>query len=500
MRDEELREMRRLAQLRDDPGEWSKLAHVHVRLGQFDEAGEALVRARAVGEADPAVEDALEECELDDAVLRVVGVGEGWLSALAWSVDSQDVFGASERFILRASAPDWRLTRIADSELTLNALATDLDKRRLYCGWGYPDERTRNTIMKFHVWGLELADPRRRVDLPRVQTEQSNLEKRVHSGRLAAWGPTGVVFATNGRRLVTTRVEEKGEPSAKRLGSVNSPEDSVLAWNGDFVPAPDFAEESLPTRRAVESFLLNEALARELAGLDQMSYDRAAVSPSGRFVVLLNAFEGEPLRVIDLVTRKVRGFPASGPWGGVFAPSGRKIAFCAESGLAVLELGADPLASLDQQWRDALAHDRDDHPAFFERLVKDRRPQVTEWLLRQLEGNLEDEHLGFRIDTATRSLAGRRELLDLDRLERARRALEGRPTLAALVERLERIVRGITRGERCLCSAGFDTPREHGQLEAVEAHVSRCRACGRRWRIIEDSSYQLRTYEITELP
>jgi hypothetical protein len=183
------------------------------------------------------------------------------------------------------------------------------------------------------------------------------------------------------------------------------------------------------------------------------------------------------------------------------------------NGLAILELGADPDAALDSHWRTVMADTRHDDAAFFHKLETDMRPVVTEWLMRQLEGPLDDPHLAMRVATAARALAKRRVLLDTARIKAARLKLPlgrgGFSDYRTTLDRLVTVVESVARGDKCLCPIGFSTVQSHGQLDTLSetvdrktcttAWLTRCRVCGRRWRIEESTGYHVPTYDVTEL-
>src|SRR5581483_761007 len=327
--------------------------------------------------------------------------------------------------------------------------------------------------------------------------------------QIEAWGPANQIRVADRKRVRVYQLKQ--DKLELEIESSEHERRTVLCWNGDSVGLPtlditldDFAGISLPTRRAARNFVEKQGvLAKIRQGTGPLEF--VASSPTGRFLALA-VRETPTLEIVDLMMSKSRTFrlDSSIRKAWVFwAPSGRKLAVATVQGLTIVELGADPLAALDSQWKTVLDDDSHDDPEFFDKLVHDKRPVVTEWLLRQVETPLDTEYFAFVVANAASALAKRRVPVDVARVKAAQAKMPpiggGLRDYRHTVERLLRVQESLARGETCDCSVGFRRPQDHGQLEAVGENVHRCRACRRRWRIIEDASFHFPTYEISEL-
>lgn len=522
MSNEELRGLRRLAEVQGDSASWSRLAAALLRVERYDDAGEALVRARAVGVADPTVEDALEEASLEDAVLGHYAAGEGLHGDLAWFADSRRVLLHSNDVLMVADGPSWTVGRI-----------TNLDRRAVFAI--DLEGRTALAFENRYVEGLGPPfNARLSIDLETGRTlELVRVDEG--PGSIALWGDRDVIVASDGQS-VQRFVRDQREPTLVHRSSR-----ITLCWNGDVadwtaeecwlvkVPGSKAPQEfirntnmskvrlrneqtraSFPTLRAAKNYAQKVDVLLKVRTLDR-PLSGIAVSPSGRFVATF-AEEEPTVEIVDLVLGKARSFRTqSTPRHAVWAPNGRRLVVALVEGLAIVELGADPHASLDSQWRAAISDDRHDDAAFFERLVTDARPTVTEWLTRQLEPEPDEPSMPFRVASAARALAKRAQPVDLARVKRARERLPARSggfrDYRGAVDHLIRVLEAIERGERCACSAGFLRPADHGSLEEQSADrregstifVYACAICRRRWRVIEDTSFHFPTFEVQEI-
>jgi hypothetical protein len=241
-----------------------------------------------------------------------------------------------------------------------------------------------------------------------------------------------------------------------------------------------------PTARAWLRFASSERLRESATGA--FSAARVlAVSPAGRNVAIASARE-TTLKVIDVAGNAERTFALGDVHALAWAPSGRTLAVATTLGLYLVEAPVDPRAALASEWRAIQSQHGAGKTAFWARLESDARPEVTDWLLRQLEPPYRDEPIVLDVLDAVRCLARRRQPVDVERLLRARASLPARrgfPGLADYREEVDWLVevaRAVERGERCFCKLAFPTPRHHGALER-EGSLHRCTVCGKRWRI-----------------
>lgn len=350
--------LRGLAEEQGDAASWSRLAAALVRAGRLEDAGEALVRARANGEAAPEVEDALEGQRLEgqpldgarlavvspDVVLGPVDRLALWGSALAWAPDSRALFAYVDGSIVAGRAPDYRLEPIAPCDWIVTALAVDLAGRFLVAS------RTPTQGFASLLGVLDLGSR----EWARGKHVRAS-EGATLVSALACWHRSATVWAGDRSRI--SGYTRSGLELAGPVRAWAERERVSLAWNGDFLRwplsvadtptgpeledgaafVPERPRLSFPTRRSGERFRESAAAFRRLRTHEGV-LDGVAASPSGRFVAIWDSRE-PTLGVLDLAGERARRFELpSRARNAAWAPSGRRLVVALQRGIALVEL------------------------------------------------------------------------------------------------------------------------------------------------------------------
>lgn len=294
------RQLLRDAEHAHDPALWLRAAGALARAHEHDEAGRALLLARALGAETGPLDDALAPSSLEHE-RRGVGslLTAGPLSHFAWGPRSDTLYAVAEGWtILALGVAPGQSRRLKEVKGAVTSLGWALGAERLLIMTGWPDEER----------ALELDLETLRI------SEGAVLESGPHE--LPAFAMPSVCIADRAS--------------------------SALTWTGELVPPPSapegarktlrmvFSEESLrlsfPTRRSVERFC--ELATIGAAGLApheiRASVKCLAVSPSGRHAAFARAGS---LLLTDLVAEEQRSVPLDGePLDARWSPSGRRLA------------------------------------------------------------------------------------------------------------------------------------------------------------------------------
>lgn len=520
MSDAELRELRRRAEAEGDAAGFGRLAQACVREARWDEAGWALVQARARGGEFPEVEDALESGGVEEFPLlgRELSTDRGHapLSALAWTPDGRTLLGGSDGCAVHAiELATGARRRVARLEGWIEALATDLEGRVVFCavregawlaqrrvgpGPGVPERPEVDAFV-----ALELATGSvlwRRAVPPRGVLA------------VAGWSPrAGLTFASS---HAVFDCAPKGTLRRILEAPATGPR-IALAWNREALgpcsssPSPRARDLSIlvPTTRAAAALAARPERILEVAP----SLGELHVSPGGRFGAA--RYSGaRVVALVDLASGNRRTLePRETIRALAWSPSGRSLAVATQAGVQVFELGGEVGPRLDATLAETGSEAR---PALFERLARDPSSAATEWLLRLLERDAPDDDAAAVLLAATRCLAKRRRPVDRARLEAARAKLPERPGLAGLadyrrhLEWLALVLDHARTGAACNCGLAFPSALDHGSLEctgsepsnAFEVSLHRCTVCRRRWRVARelDPRTGIETHHTAELP
>ena len=555
MSDADLRELRHRCETEGDTSAWSRLAHAYSREARWDEAGWALVQARARGGENPEVEDALESAPVDDFSVRALPSGQNHapISSLAWTPDGQRlVCGTDGRAVHVVHVRTGESRRLARVEGRVSAIATDLDGTTALV-WSISDDEDGPVSIPYDTASGSRVSRRvplsrlTSVDLASGETRRARDVRAETATQLTAWR-TGrkLSFVSGGAVLA---LDDEGEPREVRRAP--RPESGLaLGWDGTAIvlgrggstvvlheppsgglklfPYPLEAYDHLrpgwrppnlrlPTARAAHSFAENVAVLDQIVGPNGDLY----FSPGGRFVAHLGP-GGTEVAVLDLATRKRRIFPPSViPRALAWAPSGRMLAVSTDmrtgfrASVLLLTLGEDVTTQLDAEYA-VLAEKPDSRLALVERLERDPSAGATEWLVRVLERGAASDETAQEVVAAARCLARRRQLVDLERVKAARALLPERAGVAgladyrSLLDWLALVLERARAGDRCTCNLSFPSALDHGSLEVTGREpstksvvtLSRCTVCGRRWRIAREVNQRtgVETSLVAELP
>jgi hypothetical protein len=328
--DEAVRALLREAEHAHDAGLWLKAASALVRASDHDEAGRALLWARALGAETAPVDDALAPPTLEHE-RRAVGslLGAGACRCFGWTPASDALYAAAgDSMIVKLGVAPGNNRRVKELRRRALALAANLTEDALVLV-SLPDD----------MGSLE----------PRVHTDVLDLTtgELVESGIKTGW---------LGNSVVTAYMDGDACVSDSRMASrfsVRSPaqhvdarvdDGAVVTWLGEVVkppPAEPGAPRTLrmvfttgdhvlsfPTRRSVERFAELATIERAHMNAHEVrdSFPCVAASPSGRHV----AFAGRGLvRLVDLVTGERRDVELAAEHASLdarWAPSGRRLA------------------------------------------------------------------------------------------------------------------------------------------------------------------------------
>ncbi len=319
--DEPLRELLRQAEHAHDASLWLRAANAATRAHEFDEAGHALLHARALGGETAPIDDAIAPRSLE---WERRGVGslltDGPLFVMTWAPTGDTIYAATEgKTIISLGIEPGRNARVRDVPGNIVGLATTLAGDALLVAWTKEDE----------------------VKLGRIDLETKKFEPLFD-------GPPTVVFdmVAWGESLVwlERRIARRFNLGARPAVCEERPMDGeAVTWLGEFVrpPAPvpgalktlrlvfedDSFRLAFATRRSVERYAelaTQEVMGRTAAEL-RNAYELAA-SPSGRHVAVLDR-NVERSYVVDLVTGARRDLELDAvALGARWSPSGRRLA------------------------------------------------------------------------------------------------------------------------------------------------------------------------------
>jgi hypothetical protein len=322
--DEPLRDLLREAEHAHDASLWLRAANAAARAHEFDEAGRALLHARALGGETAPIDDAIAPRSLE---WERRGAGalltNGPLFVMAWAPTGDTVYAVTEGVrIISLGTERGRNARVRDVPGTVIGLATTLGGDALLVAWT-------------NEGGVRLS----RIDLDTRRLEDLHAGPMTILFDLVAWGEN---LVWTERRLMARRFALDRRPVTSQERRI---EGEAVTWLGEFVrpPAPasgapktlrfvfedDAFRLAFATRRSVERFAelaTQEVMGRSAAELRD-AYELAA-SPSGRHVAVLDR-NVERSYVVDLVSGARRDLELDARAVALearWSPSGRRLA------------------------------------------------------------------------------------------------------------------------------------------------------------------------------
>jgi hypothetical protein len=217
MTDQDIRSLWRLAESRCDAASWSRLAHALIRVERFEDAGHALVRARAVGEADPAMEDALESLRVASFAARSIASTDVGIESLAWTPDGRRLLLATaQHSLLALEVATGTLAPVARLDGPIGAMATSLDSSFAWVCW---------------LDGLTVQGVARlaRVDLTSAACESVAVLTNHRPDQVAGWLAGARAVVVTGYDTATVVGDGPPRVVAEIAGHSNQ---VVLGWNG----------------------------------------------------------------------------------------------------------------------------------------------------------------------------------------------------------------------------------------------------------------------------
>jgi hypothetical protein len=316
--DEAARALLREAAHAQDAGVWLKAASAAARAHDWDEAGRALLHARALGAETQPIDDAMAPTTLDFE-RRAAGsmIVAGSLTWLAWSPSGEHVY-VVEGFsrVLRLGVDPGGNVRVFESE-GLMAVVPVLEDDLLVLFW---EAVEHNRIARF--------------DLATRSISEAHTNQPFELLNAASFGDH--VVCVTGGRFAYRFPARAGEIQLEAL----LVGDGVVTWSGEVVQPPPIvpggprtlrfllAGACFPTRGSVERFV--KLATSERVGLTpQEARDDShgfAVSPSGRHVAFLMS-RTNAVSFVDLVSGERRLVELDQtPLDAAWSPSGRRLA------------------------------------------------------------------------------------------------------------------------------------------------------------------------------
>jgi hypothetical protein len=497
--DAEVRALLREARAGDDAGAWLRASQALVRLGRWDEAGLALLHARARGAKTDAVEDQLAPPSVLGFSQRAVGAAleYGRLGTVAWAPDGRTLYSVGDlgtvlAFGLEPASPRRVIEVAGTGEVT--SVASDLEGRVLVCEAGPEGGGVLVVENGVPVARHEIAGER--ADYLAGWGERGHVFAAVdtmfgvpNTGHVVWWTPGMQSYKCEPATLCDDGSFAVWRPPAVELHAPRASEpharvplgnDPLWRLNGDVTPR-------FPTLRAARRFAEAAPRLEEVVRTRRLQTYSVVAAPSGRHVAVLPT--DASVELLDLETKESRTFRIDGPpLGAAWSPSGRRLAVVTKYRIALLEYPEDPLVALEEEYQALEA--RGGVAELWRRLERDLRPEAGEWLLRRLELGTVSAETDGRVVAAANALARRRVAVDVARVRSARRALPRRKALETAMGWLLHVQDGLARGLACNCELPFRTPAQHGDLvregqgnftrEGGELAWWRCRTCGRR--------------------